>query len=274
MLRILPHLSLCLLLPTIATANESIAVPFLKQIEQPEQVTIHTTDGNAEALEIRGTDKPSTICIAELDRPTVKSSAYVLRGEVKYEGVIGPAYLEMCNQFGENKYFSRTLGTSGVMGRISDTSDWRKFELPFQAESGMRPDKLTVNVVLPGEGKIAVRNLTLESLAANWWSPQHAGLYGGIGGALCGTFGAVIGIFAARRKSRSMVIALMRLGVGLGAVSLIAGIVAVILQQPYHVYYPLLLLGGISVFVLGGNSLAMARRFREEELRHMSALDA
>jgi hypothetical protein len=56
--------------------------------------------------------------------------------------------------------------------------------------------------------------------------------------------------------------------------SLVAGLVAVSLSQPYAVYYPLLLCGAIFVLVLGLNYRTVRRRFEEIELRKMESMDA
>ena len=59
-----------------------------------------------------------------------------------------------------------------------------------------------------------------------------------------------------------------------GVVCLVLGIVALVLGQPYAVYYPLLLIGVLAA-VLGGVGIPVSRqRFAEAELRRMQALDA
>ena len=67
---------------------------------------------------------------------------------------------------GEKAYFSRTLAESGPLQSISGRSDWRPFQLPFAArdESGWlddRPERLDLNLVLPGAGKVQLRSLRL-----------------------------------------------------------------------------------------------------------------
>ena len=42
------------------------------------------------------------------------------------------------------------------MKKISGTSDWRNFDLPFYANPGMKLKRITLNVVLPGEGTVIV----------------------------------------------------------------------------------------------------------------------
>ena len=59
-----------------------------------------------------------------------------------------------------------------------------------------------------------------------------------------------------------------------GLCSLVAGVVALVLRQPYMVYYPLLLLGIISTAVSTSCIRAFRKRYEEAELRRMSAIDA
>ena len=55
--------------------------------------------------------------------------------------------------------------------------------------------------------------------------------------------------------------------------SLIFGLIAVTLGQPYGVYYPLLLGGIILTGVCGGNLPGLLRRYQQAELRKMAAMD-
>src|SRR5258706_160420 len=66
------------------------------------------------------------------------ATVYAIIGKIKYESVEGDGFLEMWNYFPpakpgspEEKYFSRTLGESGPMGKITGSSDWRVFKVPF-----------------------------------------------------------------------------------------------------------------------------------------------
>ena len=85
--------------------------------------------------------------------------------------------------------------------------------------------------------------------------------------------GCVIAPLVAMGRARQFVcISLGTLG-GCGAIAMAAGIVALALQQPYGVYYPLLFMGGMSAFFGFGGLLMAVQRYRQHDLRRISALD-
>ena len=109
----------------------------------------------------------------------------------------------------------------------------------------------------------------------HWWSQQDAGLIFGIAGVAVGVlgtvFGFVVGIFGRRGKLKRFAFALVALGLFAGASSLTLGLVALWLGQPYHVYYGLLLMGGILLVVLGSNLPVVIRVYRSAEQRKLKA---
>src|SRR5262245_3019433 len=108
-----------------------------------------------------------------------------------------------------------------------------------------------------------------------WWNAHDGNLFGGIGGAvlgvLGGTLGFIAGIFAPRGRGRSAILTAFALFVFFGAVSLVAGIVALFVHQPRHVWYPLVLLGGIIVIVVPVQLPNLLSRYRQAELRKLAA---
>ena len=58
------------------------------------------------------------------------------------------------------------------------------------------------------------------------------------------------------------------------AQSLVAGVIALALGQPYAVYYPLLLGGIILTAVCGGIRPGLRHGYEQRELRRMAAMDA
>jgi hypothetical protein len=125
--------------------------------------------------------------------------------------------------------------------------------------------------VQPAESKPA-NQMDLSNRA--WWSDRDAGWIGGIGGSTVGMLGALIGILCGCGIARRLVLTLMAVLIGLGVLSLLVGLIALALGQPYAVYYPLLLIGIILAAVCGGNYPTIRRRYEQNELRKMAALDA
>lgn len=215
--------------------------------------------------------------LGTIENPEVPSDGYAVVGRVRYEGVEGHAYLEMWSVFADGeRYFSRTLAERGPQARLSGTSAWRAFELPFHLDGAPTPEGLEIGIVLPGAGTVEVGSLELVSLAGAggaWWSDRTAGLVGGIGGSLIGILGAVIGWLVSRGRARSFTLGAMKAGVGLGVVLLAIGALAVGVSQPYAVVYPMFLSGVILVAVFGGLLPTARRAYAEQELRRMRALD-
>jgi hypothetical protein len=218
-------------------------------------------------------------------QPKITTDFYAVTGEVRYENVEGDAFLEMWSHFGETaSYFSRTLGAAGPMAKLTGTSNWRVFTLPFNAKgAGSRPSKLVVNVQLPGKGTVLLRNLKLvqstsyEGAATRTgapWSDRTVAIVGGIGGALIGCLGALIEWLAARGKARRFVVNAVRVLIGAGVASAVGGLAAVALRQPYGVWYALLLIGVLLVVIFPFRLRRYQHRYREFELRRMASMDA
>src|SRR5207245_437754 len=104
--------------------------------------------------------------------------------------VEGSGYLEMWSRFPQGRFFSRTLEASGPLGSLRGSSDWRPFVLPFfNGPGGAPPQELTVGVVLPGRGTVAVGPLRLVQFADDenplaaggaWWGGRAGGLVGAV----------------------------------------------------------------------------------------------
>lgn len=108
-----------------------------------------------------------------------------------------------------------------------------------------------------------------------WWDSATAGLIGAIGGGFFGLFGSVIGpvmgICAPKGKAKGFVLGSLIVAAVIGAAFLIAGIVALATGQPYHVWYPLVLIGGVGS-VVPSVLLPIARlRYRQAEQRRIDA---
>lgn len=108
-----------------------------------------------------------------------------------------------------------------------------------------------------------------------WWTMQSGSMLGAFGvgglGALAGLFGAATGYLAPRGLARGFVLTTQGVLVAIGLAGLIAGIIAIATDQPYHVYYPLLLGGGILTIVMGSMFPIILQRYRQAESRKMDA---
>jgi hypothetical protein len=197
------------------------------------------------------------VTLAVIDAPGISTRDYAVRTRVRGDAVEGTAYLEMWNYFGgDEAYFTRTLSSSGPMRTISGNEGWRQAILPFHLrQDSEKPHRLSVSVVLPGKGTVYVGPLTLVEFDPGedplrdpgaWWSEVAGGFGGGIAGAVLGLWGAATGILVGRKKARNVVVygSLTVMIAGLAGVA--AGIAALLLGQPYPVFYPLLLLGGLA----------------------------
>jgi hypothetical protein len=216
----------------------------------------------------------------------VTATVWAVTGEVRYEGVEGQGYLEMWNFFPDGgRYFSRTLGQVGPMASLTGSSGWRRICLPFSSRPGFPPPvALQVNVVLPGKGKVDIGPLRLSQFAPGedplaaasgaWWSNRQAGWIGGIGGSVLGLLGVVIGWLGGRSKGSGVVLPLTAALAVIGGVLFLVGVAALALAQPYEVWYPLLLAGGILAAVTSTSYFKLRGRYRDIELRRIQSFDS
>jgi hypothetical protein len=237
-------------------------------------------------------DKPKQVTLFELKSPGIHAASYALQGRIRYENMKTRgwlpreySYLEMWSYLSDgNFFFSRTLGTTGPMQRLSGTSGWRGVRLPafIDYETTARPDRLVVNLVFQGSGTVYLGPLELaeyDSLAqalrtpGAWWDDRTGGWIGGIAGSVIGGLGALIGVLAGCGRARRLVMALTAAMVLLGIASLAAGITALALGQPYGVWYVLVLPGVILVGVCAPLRRTLRRRYDQRELARITAAD-
>ena len=271
-----------------ARADEQLISTFSwKELADSGKLTAGSLTGapdNALKLENHGVGAMSATVLT-INQPKTTTDFYAITGEVRYDNVEGDGFLEMWSHFGETAaYFSRTLGVSGPMAKLTGTSDWRAFTLPFNAKAASSPPtKLVVNIYLPGKGSVFLRNLKLvqtTSLDAakvhtgGGWSGRIAGVIGAVGGVLIGCFGAVIEWLAVRGKAQRFVVNAVRLLIGVGVACALGGFAAVALRPPHGVWYALLLLGVLVVVIFPLRLRSYQDRYREFELRRMTSMDA
>jgi hypothetical protein len=252
----------------------------------PHGAVAATVDGRA-ALKIENTnDTGLRVVLLTVEKPKISKSMYAIEGEVRYDDVKGDGFLEMWNYFApeksgmpEGQYFSRTMGESGAMGKITGTSDWRPFSLPFNSTGANgAPTRLEINLILRGHGTVYLSPFKLVQYknaksSQAWWTPQAANMAGAIGGSVIGLMGALIGTLASFGKGRNLVLGLVKFQIGLGAALAVGFIVALAESQPYAVWYPLALGAIILLPTAIWMGPSIKRRYEERELRRMQSLD-
>lgn len=254
---------------------------------------IVSVDGTP-VLKVENTkDTPGAFPLFTITNPPISKEVFALFGRMKTEkipGEGGPWQIQMLVDFPpvpmqpQGIQFGRTFEFSG-------TSDWTDMILSFHRATAWAwsnpPARLEISIALPGHGTVYLRHLQLIEYDAkdspvfatapsshNWWSGRMAAFIGGIGGSVIGCLGALIGCLAGIGKARRFVLSLTKFLIGLGILLTITGVVAVVLRQPYAVWYPLLLAGVILASVLGINLRSIKRRYDDLEIRRMNSLDA
>lgn len=108
-----------------------------------------------------------------------------------------------------------------------------------------------------------------------WWTEQTGILVGALGGSgvgvLGGFYGSAAGLLAPRGRAKAMVLGFHLFLLGCGVVAGIAGIVALVCEQPRHVTFPLLLGGWLTSIVMGVLYPVILMRYREAEQRRLNA---
>jgi len=242
-------------------------------------------DGRWQALRIRRTEStPATLPIAVLEGISPTSSLFAVEGQIRYRDVQGDAYLEMWTVFPDgSRYFSRTLLDDGPMKKISGTSDWRVFSLPFTITTSPLPERVTleINLVMPGRGIIDIGPFRIANLSPDlyrehgyWWTGQTAGWIGGLFGVGIALVTILLNYLVRRQVPYSFIRGVLLVEFGLGVIAFAAGLVAMMYCfQPYFVNFPLIFLGAFMCFYAPAGAYRLRRYYREIELRKMRAMD-
>jgi len=252
-----------------------------------------SVDGKSALKIVNTNETPLQLQLLKIPKPRISKKLYAITGEVKYNGVRGDGYLEMWNFFPplqsgmpEGQYFSRTLGVGGEMGKLSGTSHWRAFMLPFDSTGGSgSPTRLEINIFLPAQGTVFLGPVKLVEYTGSfasmgmassnaWWSDRAAGMVGGIGGGVLGCLGGLLGWLAWKGQARRFVVAASWVLIGLGVALGLAAVVALSEKQPYAVWFPLVLGGVLLLGIIPFRLRNFLKHYEDLELRRMTAIDA
>ena len=232
-------------------------------------------------------DTPQDFLLLKISDLAAIKKATLSYGEMKYENVHDNAITSSSSKL---KLLSRIPpaapggdeSTEGQNAFLEGTSNWQPFRFIIAGHRAFNgvprwPTQLEVHLLLEGRGTVYLRPIKLLGTVNNlgsWWSPQQGGLIGGIGGSLIGCLGGLIGLLVSKGKARNFVLASVKCFIVLGILLTVAGLVAVVFQQPYAVWYALLLPGVILILVFSLNLHSIQRRYDELEIRRMTSMDA
>ncbi|HSW10660.1 MAG TPA: hypothetical protein VLK32_07120, partial [Bacillota bacterium] len=93
---------------------------------------------------------------------------------------------------------------------------------------------------------------------------------GASAGVLMGTHGALTGLLLPRGKGKRVVLSAILVFLAAGTLSLGTGLYALLTGQPYHVWYPFMLVGGILLLVEGPAWFGVRTLYRQVELDRMA----
>jgi hypothetical protein len=94
---------------------------------------------------------------------------------------------------------------------------------------------------------------------------------GGVGGSLGGLWGAMVGVFAPQGKARAVLIPIGWCLVATGILSLAFGLYALVVGQPFGIWYGPLLIGIVLTVVIGGLMPVVYKRYAEADARRLQA---
>jgi MFS family permease len=114
----------------------------------------------------------------------------------------------------------------------------------------------------------------LQQLTHEWWTVSQAGWVGGVVGVLGSLFGTVLGslsFLVQRGKAKGFMLGGYALMAAIGIASLVAGIIAAVTKQPWHVLQPLLIAGFLFTFLGLMLGTVVRKQYRLAEERKLDA---
>lgn len=99
---------------------------------------------------------PTTVYLGEVTGLNIENTKLIYKADVKSD-LEGVAFLEMWAHIGDSQYFSK-----GMNDPVEGKSDWKLIQTPFIFQKGQNPDKITLNIVINGKGKVWIDNVVLS----------------------------------------------------------------------------------------------------------------
>jgi len=114
-----------------------------------------SSDGKG-SLKITAT-QPTVVRLFELGDIHVENARLTYQAKLRTEKVEGRVYLEMWAHFpGKGEFFSR-----GLQSPLKGTVNWTTEETQFLIRKGENPDRLKLNLVIEGKGKVWIDDVRL-----------------------------------------------------------------------------------------------------------------
>jgi hypothetical protein len=273
----------------LASSSFASAVPWTTDAKN-ERITVEKSP-EKQVLSVTGATGRSSTHLITMEQAALKrsllhdgrfSGTFFLKGRVRYADVQGVGFLEMWTYYADGgMYFSRTLGDSGPMGKLTGSSDWREVVLPFKGPPDTVPIKITVALVLEGKGTVWLEPFTLSAAPitpapASASSASEATVTGGgiwlLPAILAPMLLVSVLAFVPATRELARPIALIAAGV---ATLLVAATLLMALTQGTLDGGAALSVaaGSVAIAVFGGIAF-LTRRTTEDELRRMRAMDS
>jgi hypothetical protein len=210
---------------------------------------------------------PLQLLLLTVENPQVSAQVYAMKGEIRCDALHGSGFLEMWSYFPpakpglpEARDFSRMRIDSPGTGTTRGPPDWHPFSLPFNRMGVSAPPvRLQINLVLGGRGTVYLGPIRLVQYvdeksyvdrdlgdvwiyghtAHPWWSKHAAALATNLGTIVFLGAAFLMGALCWKRARRGLVVMLLRIHIGLGALCGVAAIVALVQRQPFAVWLPL-----------------------------------
>jgi hypothetical protein len=235
---------------------------------------------------VQGVGSETSVTIAVIDHPAITAKAFAIEMQVDCRDISDgqAATLELLVDFPDGQqFFSRQVFEIGG-AEYPGEGQWRNVQLPFMLSGTTdTPTRLTVNISL-SSGAVAARHVQLVEFPAGdvipppapgvWWSAHISNWIGAIAGPILGLLAAAVGITSGAFRQHRIALLLLAVMAVISVPILIAAIAALLLGQPYDVYYMLLLPGLIGTILPLVLQRTLRKRLQHDELRKMQSLDA